>query len=61
MIRKLALTVALLAPTSALAQDLPTAPYLPLDMAQTAARARPWMPAPPKGTMSPSQSSRAAA
>lgn len=39
MIRKLALTVALLAPTSALAQDLPTAPYLPLDMAQTAARA----------------------
>ena len=39
MIRKLALTVALLAPTSALAQDLPTAPYLPLDMAQTAVRA----------------------
>ena len=39
MIRKLALSVALLAPTSALAQDLPTAPYLPLDMAQTAARA----------------------
>jgi uncharacterized protein GlcG (DUF336 family) len=39
MIRKLALTVALLAPTSALAQELPTAPYLPLDMAQTAARA----------------------
>lgn len=39
MIRKLALTVALLAPTAALAQELPTAPYLPLDMAQTAARA----------------------
>ena len=39
MIRKLALTVALLAPTSALAQELPTAPYLPLDMTQTAARA----------------------
>lgn len=39
MIRKLALTVALLAPTSALAQELPTAPYLPLDMAQTAVRA----------------------
>lgn len=39
MIRKLALTVALLAPTAALAQELPTAPYLPLDMAQTAVRA----------------------
>lgn len=39
MIRKLALAAALLAPTAALAQDLPTAPYLPLDMAQTAARA----------------------
>ena len=39
MIRKLALSVALLAPTSALAQELPTAVYLPLDMAQTAARA----------------------
>jgi uncharacterized protein GlcG (DUF336 family) len=39
MIRKLALSVALLAPTSALAQELPTAFYLPLDMAQTAARA----------------------
>lgn len=39
MIRKLALTVALLAPTAALAQELPTAFYLPLDMAQTAARA----------------------
>jgi uncharacterized protein GlcG (DUF336 family) len=39
MIRKLALAAALLAPTAALAQDLPTAPYLPLDLAQTAARA----------------------
>lgn len=39
MIRKLALAAALLAPVAAAAQDLPTAPYLPLDMAQTAARA----------------------
>lgn len=39
MIRKLALAAAFLAPTATLAQDLPTAPYLPLDMAQTAARA----------------------
>lgn len=39
MIRKLALAAALAAPLPALAADLPTAPYLPLDMAQTAARA----------------------
>ena len=39
MFRKLALTAALLAPISAAAQDLPTAPYLPLDMATTAAQA----------------------
>jgi uncharacterized protein GlcG (DUF336 family) len=39
MIRKLALAAVLLAPTSARAQDLPTAAYLPLDMAQSAARA----------------------
>ncbi len=39
MIRTLALATALLAPIVAVAQDLPTAPYLPLDMAQTAARA----------------------
>lgn len=39
MIRNLTLAAALLAPVSALAQDLPTAPYLPLDMAQTAAQA----------------------
>lgn len=38
MIRKLALTVALLAPLPAAAQDLPTAPYLPLEMAVTAAQ-----------------------
>lgn len=38
MIRKLVLTAALLAPAAVAAQDLPTAPYLPLDMAQTAAR-----------------------
>jgi uncharacterized protein GlcG (DUF336 family) len=39
MIRKLALTAAFLAPISAAAQDLPTAPYLPLEMAKTAAEA----------------------
>ena len=39
MFRKLALTAALLAPIAAAAQDLPTAPYLPLDMATTAAQA----------------------
>lgn len=39
MIRNLALTVALLAPLPAAAQDLPTAPYLPLEMAVTAAQA----------------------
>ncbi|MCB4455979.1 GlcG/HbpS family heme-binding protein [Leisingera sp. McT4-56] len=39
MIRKLTLAAALLAPVSVAAQELPTAPYLPLDMAQTAAQA----------------------
>lgn len=39
MIRNLALAAALLAPVSLAAQDLPTAPYLPLAMAQTAAQA----------------------
>lgn len=39
MIRKLTLAAALFAPAAVTAQDLPTAPYLPLDMAQTAARA----------------------
>ncbi len=39
MIRQFALAAALIAPVSVAAQDLPTAPYLPLDMAQTAARA----------------------
>ena len=39
MIRKLTLATALLAPVSVAAQELPTAPYLPLDMAQTAAQA----------------------
>ena len=39
MIRNLALAAALLAPVSVAAQDLPTAPYLPLDMAAAAARA----------------------
>lgn len=38
MIRNLTLAAALLAPVSVAAQDLPTAPYLPLDMAQTAAQ-----------------------
>lgn len=39
MFRNLALTAAFLAPMSVAAQDLPTAPYLPLDMAMTAAQA----------------------
>ena len=39
MIRKIALAAALLAPVSAFAQDLPTAPYLPLDLATNAAQA----------------------
>lgn len=39
MIRHVALAAALLAPTAALAQDLPSAPYLPLDLAVTAAQA----------------------
>ncbi|MBY6059265.1 heme-binding protein [Leisingera daeponensis] len=39
MIRKLTLAAALLAPVAAAAQELPTAPYLPLEMAQTAAQA----------------------
>lgn len=39
MIRKLTLAAALLAPVSVAAQELPTAPYLPLEMAQTAAQA----------------------
>ena len=38
MIRNLTLAAALLAPMSVAAQDLPTAPYLPLSMAQTAAQ-----------------------
>lgn len=38
MIRTVALTAALLAPVAAFAQDLPTAPYLPLDMATQAAQ-----------------------
>lgn len=38
MIRNLTLAAALLAPISVAAQDLPTAPYLPLDIAQTAAQ-----------------------
>lgn len=39
MIRKIALATALLAPAASFAQDLPTAPYLPLDMASRAAQA----------------------
>lgn len=39
MFRSLALTAAFLAPMSVAAQELPTAPYLPLDMAVTAAQA----------------------
>jgi uncharacterized protein GlcG (DUF336 family) len=38
MIRNLSLAAALLAPVSVAAQELPTVPYLPLDMAQTAAQ-----------------------
>lgn len=38
MIRNIVLAAALLAPASVVAQELPTAPYLPLDLAQTAAR-----------------------
>lgn len=39
MIRNLAIIAAFIAPTSLFAQDLPTAPYLPLTLAQTAAQA----------------------
>ncbi len=39
MIRNLTLAAALFVSVSVAAQDLPTAPYLPLDMAQTAAQA----------------------
>lgn len=39
MIRNLALACAFLAPVSLAAQDLPTAPYLPLDKAMSAAKA----------------------
>jgi uncharacterized protein GlcG (DUF336 family) len=39
MFRRIALIAAVLAPLSAAAQDLPTTPYLPLDMATTAAQA----------------------
>ncbi|WP_029075947.1 GlcG/HbpS family heme-binding protein [Kaistia adipata] len=39
MIRKLVFATALLAPLAATAQELPTAPYLPLDMAAKAADA----------------------
>lgn len=39
MIRNLLIATALLAPTAALAQTLPTAPYLPLEMAEKAAKA----------------------
>jgi uncharacterized protein GlcG (DUF336 family) len=39
MIRTATLAVALLFPVAALAQELPTAPYLPLDMATQAAQA----------------------
>lgn len=38
MIRKLTLTAAFLAPVSVAAQDLPTAPYLPLELAVKAAQ-----------------------
>ena len=38
MIRNLTLAAALLAPVSVAAQELPTAPYLPLELAQTAAQ-----------------------
>jgi uncharacterized protein GlcG (DUF336 family) len=39
MIRKLVLAAALAAPLAATAQELPTAPYLPLDLASKAAEA----------------------
>jgi len=39
MIRTVALAAAFLAPAAAFAQDLPTAPYLPLNMATQAAQA----------------------
>ncbi|SHL57514.1 Uncharacterized conserved protein GlcG, DUF336 family [Roseovarius marisflavi] len=39
MIRNIAFPAALLTPAAVTAQDLPTAPYLPLEMAATAARA----------------------
>lgn len=39
MIRELIIVAAVAAPFAASAQDLPTAPYLPLDMATTAAKA----------------------
>lgn len=39
MIRNLLIASVLLAPAAALAQTLPTAPYLPLDMAEKAAKA----------------------
>jgi uncharacterized protein GlcG (DUF336 family) len=39
MIRIVALAAAILAPAAAFAQDLPTVPYLPLDMATQAAQA----------------------
>ncbi len=39
MIRTVTLAAALLSPFAAFAQDLPTAPYLPLDMATQAAQA----------------------
>ncbi|AVX05930.1 hypothetical protein MXMO3_03427 (plasmid) [Maritalea myrionectae] len=39
MIRTLAIAAALLTPFAAVAQDLPTAPYLPLEMATEAAQA----------------------
>lgn len=39
MIRTIAFATALLAPTASFAQDLPTAPYLPLSMAAEAAQA----------------------
>ena len=38
MIRTIALATALLAPAAAFAQELPTAPYLPLDLATQAAQ-----------------------
>lgn len=39
MIRSIVLATALLAPVATYAQDLPTAPYLPLEMANSAAQA----------------------